>query len=123
MKKESRDDALRRLLRIRTRSSSEEEFRIRLAAEGGVRPLPVLLFRAYLFRKRHLALFEGFELALFGIGVSGFGLWCGIAGPKSALAGIGIILLAQAVMIPLTLALCRFDLFCSRMNGMEEDMR
>ena len=103
------------LSRLYGSSLSEEEFWLKAAVEGVSFPVK-LLFRACMFRRKHPNL-ELLELALFGLGVAGFSLWGGLIGPKNPLAAVGIILLTNAVMIPVALMFMAFEDFCRRLFG------
>ena len=120
-KEKKAEDRLRRLLAVRRRSSSEAEFRLRLAAAGENVPLrDRILLRACLLRKRHRRGFELAELALLGGGVVGFSLWGGLTGQKSPGAGAGILALALAVLAPAAWALSRFDWLFAEAFSQEE---
>lgn len=103
------------LSRLYGSSSSDEEFWLKAAVEGASFPVK-LLFRACMFRRKHPKL-ELLELALFGFGVAGFSLWGGLAGPKNPLGGVGILLLALAVLVPAELLIIKFETFCRRLFG------
>jgi len=106
------EEDLRRLAGIWKDSSSEEEFRLRAAAEGGFRLRARLLFRAWLLRRRRRELAEWLELLSVGLGVGGFALWCGVAGPKNGWAAAWIVPLSCVAMSAWTLLVLRFDELC-----------
>lgn len=107
--KDTLTNKMRRLARIRIRSSSDEEFRLKAVVEGALPGFwTTALFRLCLFRARHPAL-EWLELASVGLGVAGFSLWGGLVGPRSAWAGFGVIALSLAVMPPLAMLIFKFE--------------
>lgn len=97
-----------RLAELRGASGSDEEFRLKAAAEGGAGFWAAALFRLCLFRNEHPGL-EWLELGAFLLGAAGFALWCGLAGPRSPLGTGGILLLALAVLVPLELPFLWFE--------------
>ena len=104
-----RENALN-LAKLYRDSSSDEEFRLRTAA-GGIGFWASLPFRLCVFRIRHPYL-EWLELTAAGLGIVGFGLWGGLVGPKNPLGAVGIILLANAVVVPVALTFMAFEDFC-----------
>jgi len=107
--KDALTNKMRRLARIRSRSSSNEEFRLKAVAEGALPGFwTTALFRLCLFRNEHPGL-EWLEIGAFGLGAAGFSLWGGLVGPENPLGAVGILLLALAVLIPLELLFMSFE--------------
>lgn len=107
--KDTLTDRMRGLAEIRNRSSSNEEFWLKAAAEGA---LPgfwmTTLFRLCLLWNEHPGL-KWLEIGILGSGVVGFSLWGGLVGPENPLGTVEILLLAIAVLIPLELLFLSFE--------------
>ena len=101
--KDTLTDRMRGLAKIRNRSSSNEEFWLRAAAEGALPGFwATALFRLCLLRNEHPGL-KWLEIGVLGFGAVGFSLWCGLVGPENPLGAVEILLLAIAVLAPLEL--------------------
>ena len=100
---------MRGLAEIRNRSSSNEEFWLRAAAEGALPGFwTTALFRLCLLRNEHPGL-KWLEIGALGSGAVGFSLGCGLGGPEHPLGAVGLLLLAAAVLVPLELLLLSFE--------------
>ena len=107
--KDTLTDKMRGLAEIRNRSSSNEEFWLRAAAEGALPGFwTTALFRLCLLRNEHPGL-KWLEIGMFALGVAGFSLWSGLFVPENILGAVGILLLALAVLIPLELLFLSFE--------------
>lgn len=107
--KDTLTNRMRGLARIRNRSSSNEEFWLKAAAEGALPGFwTTMMFRLFLFRNEYPCL-KWLEAGALGAGVVGFSLWFGFVGPENPLGAVGILLLALAVLIPLELLLLSFE--------------
>jgi flagellar biosynthesis protein FliP len=107
------------LSRLYGSSSSEEEFWLKATVEGTSFPVE-LLFRLYLFRRRHPDIVMLMEHFVLVGGVVAFSALAGIAGPKSALLGVGALLLSLFVMAPITLLAMEFDRLYALMSEIEK---
>lgn len=107
--KDTWTNKMRGLAEIRNRSSSNEEFWLRAAAEGALPGFwTTALFRLCLLRNEHPGL-KWLEIGMFALGAVGFSLWSGLFVPGNPLGAIGILLLALAVLIPLELLVLWFE--------------
>ena len=107
--KDTLTDKMRGLAEIRNRSSSNEEFWLRAAAEGALPGFwTTALFRLCLLRNEHPGL-KWLEAGVLGSIAVGFSLWCGLVGPENPLGAVGILLLAVTVLVPLELLLLSFE--------------
>ena len=107
--KDTLTNKMRRLARIRNRSSSNEEFWLKAVTEGALPGFWITtMFRLCLFRNEHPRL-KWLEIGALGSGVVGFSLWCGLVGPENPLGAVMVLLLAIAVLVPLELMLLSFN--------------
>ena len=107
--KDTLTNRMRGLAEIRNRSSSNEEFWLRAAAEGALPGFwTTALFRLCLLRNEHPGL-KWLEAGVLGSIAVGFSLWCGLVGPENPLGAVGILLLAVTVLVPLELLLLSFE--------------
>ena len=107
--KDTWTNKMRGLAEIRNRSSSNEEFWLKAAAEGALPGFwTTTMFRLCLFRNRHPGL-KWLEIGAFGLGVVGFSLLFSLVGPENPPGAVRIILLAFAILVPLGLLFLWFE--------------
>ena len=107
--KDTWTNRIHELAKIRNRSSSNEEFWLKAAAEGALPGFcTTAMFRLFLFRNRHPGL-KWLEIGAFGLVIVGFSLLFSLVGLENPLGAVGILLLALAVLVPLELLVWWFE--------------
>lgn len=107
--KDTWTNKMRGLAEIRNRSSSNEEFWLKAAAEGALPGFwTTTMFRLCLFRNEHPGL-KWLEAGTFGLVIVGFALWVLHVRPENPSGAVGVLLLALAVLVPLALLLLWFE--------------